>query len=92
MVVLADRVDQVVPLKKTLEARRDAAPPDDKPLEAVHTLFDFVPNEGSMNQAIRSLGLVAVAGEVTCLCSAMLVLAGAIRWREAQGRTAGVPR
>jgi hypothetical protein len=45
MVVLCDRLDQVVPLKKTLEARRDAAPPDDKPLEAVHTLFDFVPDE-----------------------------------------------
>jgi hypothetical protein len=35
-----------------------------------------------MNQAIRSLGIVAVAGELTCLGSAMLVLAGAVRWRE----------
>jgi predicted RND superfamily exporter protein len=41
---------------------------------------------GSMNQAIRSLGLVAVAGEVTCLCSAMLALTGTIRWREALHR------
>jgi predicted RND superfamily exporter protein len=28
-----------------LEARRDAAPAHDKPFEAVHTLFDFVPDE-----------------------------------------------
>jgi hypothetical protein len=45
MVVLTDRLDQVRPLKQTLEARRDAAPAGDKPLEAVHTLYDFVPDE-----------------------------------------------
>lgn len=45
MVVLADRVDEVKPLKQSLEARRDAAPADHKPFEAVHTLFDFVPDD-----------------------------------------------
>jgi hypothetical protein len=42
MVVLADRIDQVIPLQRALEAKRDQAPPDGKPFEAVHTLFDFV--------------------------------------------------
>ncbi|HTV23062.1 MAG TPA: MMPL family transporter [Polyangiaceae bacterium] len=45
MLVLAERADQVPALKQVLEARRDAAPADDKPFEAVHTLFDFVPDE-----------------------------------------------
>jgi hypothetical protein len=44
MVVLADRVDQVPLLEKTLEARRLAASPEAKPFEAVHSLFDFVPD------------------------------------------------
>jgi predicted RND superfamily exporter protein len=43
MIVLADRPEQVPALKQTLEARRDAAPSAEKPFEAVHTLFDFVP-------------------------------------------------
>jgi predicted RND superfamily exporter protein len=42
MVILADRAEQIPALKKELEARRDAAPEDKKPFEAVHTLFDFV--------------------------------------------------
>jgi predicted RND superfamily exporter protein len=42
MVVLADRADQVIPLRRALEAKRDQAPPDGKPFEAVHTLYDFV--------------------------------------------------
>jgi predicted RND superfamily exporter protein len=45
MVLLADDVNDVVPLKKMLEARRDAAPPEEKPFQAVHTLFDFVPDD-----------------------------------------------
>jgi uncharacterized protein len=45
MLVLAERADQVPALKRVLEARRDAAPAHDKPFEAVHTLFDFVPGE-----------------------------------------------
>ena len=43
MVVLCDRFDQVEPLKRVLDARRDAAPPDAKPFEAVHTLIEFLP-------------------------------------------------
>jgi predicted RND superfamily exporter protein len=43
VVVLTDRVDQVVPLQRALEARRDASPAEARPFEAVHTLFDLVP-------------------------------------------------
>ena len=42
MVIVTERVDQVVSLKATLEARRDAASEAEKPFEAVHTLLDFV--------------------------------------------------
>jgi hypothetical protein len=42
MVVLADRIDQVLPLKRALEARRDSAPANARPFEAVHTLCDLV--------------------------------------------------
>ncbi len=42
MLVLVDRLDQVEPLEHELEKKRDAAPPGDKPFEAVHTLLDFV--------------------------------------------------
>jgi uncharacterized protein len=45
MAILADRVEQVAPLKAALEARRDAAPADAKPFKAVHTLQDFVPTD-----------------------------------------------
>ncbi len=44
MVLLVDRPDQVEPLVKALEAKRDAAPPAQKPFEAVHALGDFVPD------------------------------------------------
>jgi hypothetical protein len=43
MIVLADRPEQVPALKQTLESRRDAAASGERPFEAVHTLFDFVP-------------------------------------------------
>ncbi|HET9155732.1 MAG TPA: MMPL family transporter, partial [Myxococcaceae bacterium] len=43
MVVLANTPEEVPELKKALEDRRDAAPPDLKPFEGVHTLQDFVP-------------------------------------------------
>jgi hypothetical protein len=43
MAVMTDRRDQVAPLRAALEARRDAAPADAKPFQAVHTLDDFVP-------------------------------------------------
>jgi predicted RND superfamily exporter protein len=40
----------------------------------------------SHNQAIRSLGAVAVLGEASCLLSAMLLLPALQRWREESGR------
>ena len=43
MVVLANTADEVPDLKRSLEQRRDAAPPDLKPFEGVHALQDFVP-------------------------------------------------
>ncbi len=43
MVVLANTPDEVPALKKSLEDRRDAAPPDLRPFEGVHALQDFVP-------------------------------------------------
>lgn len=43
MAILVDRLDQVAPLKQALEARRDAAPADQKPFKAVYSLQDFVP-------------------------------------------------
>jgi uncharacterized protein len=45
MLVLALRPDQIPALKRALEARRDAAASHEKPFEAVHTLFDFVPED-----------------------------------------------
>jgi uncharacterized protein len=45
MVLLADRVDQVAPLKIELEKKRDTAAPGQKPFQAVHTLLDFVPSD-----------------------------------------------
>ena len=44
MVVLLERPDQATPLKKLLDARKDAAPVEEKPFEKVHTAFDFVPD------------------------------------------------
>lgn len=43
MLVVCDRPDQALGLKRALEARRAAAPRGLEPFEAVHTLFDFVP-------------------------------------------------
>ncbi len=43
MVVLANTPEEVPELKQALDQRRDAAPPDLKPFEGVHTLQDFVP-------------------------------------------------
>jgi len=45
MAVMTDRVDQVAPLKKALEARRDDAPPEAKPFKDIHALQDYVPRD-----------------------------------------------
>jgi predicted RND superfamily exporter protein len=42
MVILANSADEVPALVKALETRRDAAPPELKPFQTVHTLQDFV--------------------------------------------------
>jgi hypothetical protein len=46
------------------------------------TTLGYLALLGSVNQAVRSLGLVAVLGEICCLCSAMLFLPGWLSWRE----------
>jgi uncharacterized protein len=47
----------------------------------------------SVNQAVRSLGIIAVLGEVCCLSSAMLALPAWLLWREKnrEERQAGAP-
>jgi len=46
------------------------------------TMLGYTALLGSVNQAIRSLGLLAVLGEVGCLAAAVLVLPGLLVWRE----------
>src|SRR5437762_9506030 len=46
------------------------------------TMLGYLALLGSVNQAIRSLGLRAVLGEVGCLLAATLVLPGYLVWRE----------
>ena len=43
--VLVDRLDQVEPLVKTLEARRDAAPDGQKPFGEVISIYSLIPKE-----------------------------------------------
>jgi hypothetical protein len=45
MLVLADTSDDAHELEKKLQADYDAAPKDSKPFEAVHSLWDMVPDE-----------------------------------------------
>jgi len=45
MAILVDRVEQVPMLIKALDARRDAAPADQKPFKRLHALQDFVPDD-----------------------------------------------
>jgi predicted RND superfamily exporter protein len=44
MAVLCDRLDQVLPLKRALEAKRESVPHAERPFESVYTLEDFVPD------------------------------------------------
>jgi predicted RND superfamily exporter protein len=57
--ILVDQLDQTLPLKRALEARRDAAPADKKPFDKVITLFDFVPADQE-----AKLGLLAESREL----------------------------
>ena len=45
MIVLADTPEDAHALQKKLQADYDAAPKDDKPFEAVHSLWDMVPED-----------------------------------------------
>lgn len=45
MIVVCDRLDQVHALRKILDERKRRAPRGERPFEAVHTLFDFVPDD-----------------------------------------------
>ncbi|HEY5998818.1 MAG TPA: MMPL family transporter, partial [bacterium] len=50
--VATDRLDQVLPLKAALEARRDAAPAARKPFERVITIFDVLPADQEQKVAL----------------------------------------
>jgi predicted RND superfamily exporter protein len=52
------------------------------------TMLGYLALLGSINQAIRSLGVLAVLGELVCLGAAVLVLPALLFWRE---RTSLVP-
>jgi hypothetical protein len=43
--IMVDRIDQVLPLKAALEAKRDRAPEGGKPFDKVLTIFDLLPAE-----------------------------------------------
>lgn len=45
LAILTDRLDQVLPLKAALDARRDAAPKSAKPFDRVVTIYDLLPAE-----------------------------------------------
>jgi uncharacterized protein len=56
------------------------------------TMLGYLALLGSVNQAIRSLGLLAVLGELGCLASATLVLPAYLLWREReQSRRSPLP-
>ena len=58
-----------------------------------HHTLGYLALLGSVNQAVRSLGLIAVLGEVCCLAAAMLALPSWLMWRERvkEDRTSHVP-
>lgn len=43
--ILVDRLDQVLPVVRELERRRDAAPPDKKPFEKVVSVYSLLPSD-----------------------------------------------
>lgn len=45
LAILTDRLDQVLPLKAALDARRDAAPTGAKPFDRVVTIYDLLPTD-----------------------------------------------
>jgi len=51
-------------------------------LNSLTTTLGYLALLGSVNQAVRSLGSIAVLGEVCCLTSAMLALPSWLLWRD----------
>ncbi|HSP17962.1 MAG TPA: hypothetical protein VLQ79_00495, partial [Myxococcaceae bacterium] len=51
-------------------------------LNSLTTTLGYLALLGSVNQAVRSLGLIAVLGEVCCLAAAMVALPSWLLWRE----------
>ena len=51
-------------------------------LNSLTTTLGYLALLGSVNQAVRSLGMIAVLGEVSCLAAAMLALPSWLMWRE----------
>ena len=51
-------------------------------LNSLTTTLGYLALLGSVNQAVRSLGLIAVLGEVCCLAAAMLALPSWLMWRD----------
>ncbi|MBK7398601.1 MAG: MMPL family transporter [Myxococcales bacterium] len=45
MAIMVDKIEQVKPLVTILHARRDAAPPGQKPFEKAVSIFDLVPDQ-----------------------------------------------
>ena len=62
-------------------------------LNSLTTTLGYLALLGSVNQAVRSLGLIAVLGEVCCLAAAMVALPSWLMWRERarQERTEHLP-
>lgn len=54
------------------------------------TMFGYLALVRSVNYAVRSMGIAAVLGEVACLFFAVLVLPGALIWRDRRRAEAGV--
>ncbi len=52
--ILTDRLDQVQPLVKELEKRRDAAPKDRRPFDRVVSIFDIIPQQ--QDEKLKLLG------------------------------------
>jgi hypothetical protein len=52
--IVVDRLDQVAPLEAVLTARRDAAPPGQKPFDRVISAFDLLPKDQDEKVALLS--------------------------------------
>ena len=62
-------------------------------LNSLTTVLGYLALLGSVNQAVRSLGMIAVLGEMACLVAAMITLPSWLLWRDRmrEERTAHLP-